>query len=161
MFELYNNRKQEVEISSASQGLPTSYRKTIHENNIRINDPDFFSLFGLSITPVVKYIDYLITNYEDSVGRWTKVRGFKVVKRGRYIFEINLIVNGNIKGFNCQVGGKQIEFIERNVKKEIAFDLEADDFVFVFPEPSDTKEDFNFTIEPQSYVKVTYSWKHI
>ena len=83
------------------------------------------------------------------------------MKEGRYIFEVNLNAKGNIKGFYFQVGGTNIEFIKKDEKKGITFDLKPDDFVFVFPEPNNNREDLEFTIEPDSYVKVIYSWKYI
>ena len=165
MFELYNNRVQQVQILSASQGIPTRYRKITNE--LQIDDSDFFSLFGFSTSPVVEYIDYLKTDHKFEIKRGVVVRGFQAKKQGRYIFEINLITKGNIKGFNLywtsgkSDHGSRREFIKKDTEEEFILELDPNMHIFIYPEPNNTGEDFNFTIEAQSYVKATYSWKYI
>ena len=122
---------------------------------------DFFSLFGFSTSPVVNYIDYLQPNQKFEIKRGVEVIGFQAKKQGRYIFEVNLNAKGNIEVFYFQSAGKKIDFIEKEKKKEITFDLNPNDFVYVFPGLKNDKEDLEFTIEPDSYVKVIYSWKYI
>ena len=165
VFELYNNRVQEIQILSASQGLPTKYRKITNE--LQVDDSDFFSLFGLSSSPVIKYTDYLKPNHKFEIKRGVIVMGFQAEKQGRYIFEINLIAKGNIKGFNLywtsgrSDRGARREFIKKDTEEEFILELDPNMYIFIYPEIADVNDDAKFTIETQSYVKVTYSWKYI
>ena len=150
-------------VLSASQGLPTSYRKIIHENNLQFDGPDFFSLFGFITSPLVEHTDYIQLNYEHTIKRGTQATGFNIVKKGRYIFEINLIAKGNIKGFYFCCAGfvPTPRFIEKDRKEELSIDLDSNRFVFMYPSANDVSADLEFTIEPGSYIKTTYSWKYI
>lgn len=163
VFELYNNRVQEVKILSMSVGIPIEYGMKVNELNETVITNDLFALLGLTSSPIINYLDYVVPNHQFEIKRGITPTGFQIKKRGRYTFEIKLIAKGNIKRFilYCTSGTNdpesRIEYIEKDVENEFTLELDPDMFLFIYPEITDSQ----FTIEAESYVKVTYSWKYI